>query len=135
MGAWGVGTFENDTACDFAADVIESSSLNKISAALERVLSSRTGDLQAPDAEEALAAADIIARLRGNFGPQSAYTNDVDRWAKSVKLSVSESLLDQARRSLLRILTPPSELLELWTESDQLKAWQSSVEELQHRLN
>jgi hypothetical protein len=134
MGAWGAGTFENDTACDFAAEVAETSDLKKIQAAFDRVLAVGSGYLDAPDAEEALAAADIVARLRGNFGPQTAYTESIDTWVKKRKLAISDDLVARARQSVARVAMPPSELLELWSESDQLSTWKSSIDELIGRL-
>lgn len=135
MGAWGTGTFENDTACDFAADVADSRDLTKIVSALDRVLASGPSYLEAPDAEEALAAAEIVARLRGKFGPQTAYTEDIDNWVKNNKLAVSDDLVNKARQAVNRVLTPPSELLELWADSDESAQWKSAVEDALSRLS
>ncbi len=60
MEAWGSGIFENDTACDFAASVAESDDLTALEEALDRVLAAEGKYLEAPDAEEGLAAADIV---------------------------------------------------------------------------
>lgn len=134
MGAWGSGTFENDTACDFAAEVADNRDLAKIVSALDRALASGRSCLEAPDAEEALAAADIVARLRGNFGPQTAYTEEIDTWVKNYKLSVSDDLANKAREAVNRVITPPSELLELWAESDEAASWKSAVDSVLSRL-
>jgi hypothetical protein len=134
MGAWGVDVFDNDTACDYAASVAETSNLAKIEATISGVLHSGTKYLEAPDGEECLAAADIVARLRGNFGICNAYTEDIDRWVKSIKLLPSPDLLDKARRAVERVSTGPSELIDLWTQSDEFEAWKSSVDGLRQRL-
>ena len=47
-------TFENDTACDFAAEIAESSDFLSIHAALNRVLTPGSAYLEAPDAEKLL---------------------------------------------------------------------------------
>ncbi len=91
MGAWGVGTFENDDACDYAAEVASSSDLSKIEASLDVVRKAGGAYLEAPQAAEALAAADIVARLRGNFGKCDAYTEAVDKWAAKMKLTPSNA--------------------------------------------
>jgi len=91
----GSGTFENDTACDFAAEVADGHDLAKIVSALDRVLAPGPTYLEAPDAEEALAAAEIVARLRGNFGLQTAYTEEIDTWVKDCKLAVSDDLANR----------------------------------------
>src|SRR5437762_4290319 len=80
MGAWGSGIFENDTACDFAADVAESTGPALLEKALDRVIAVGGDYLEAPDAVEALAAADIVAHLRGNPGVQTSYTARIDVW-------------------------------------------------------
>jgi hypothetical protein len=134
MGAWGKGTFENDTACDFAANVAEENGLVVLEQALDRVLASETNYLEAPDAEEGLAAADIVARLNGSPGAQTAYTAKIDAWVERSKTTPSEALIEKARRSITRILTEPSELLELWRDSRDFEVWKSSVEEVSRRL-
>jgi hypothetical protein len=134
MGAWGVGTFENDTACDFAGEVAKGSSLAKVEAALDRVLKAGDKYLEAPDASEALAAADIVARLSGNFGDRTPYTEELDKWVERIKIAPSSALLDKARRSIERVLAEPSELLELWQESGEFELWKQSVDGVLVRL-
>jgi|SRR5215471_913404 len=134
MGAWGVGTFENDTACDYALEVAETSNLSKLESTLDHALASDKAYLEAPRAEEALAAADIIARLRGRFGARDAYTEKIDEWVGRVGLSPSDEVVEKARRCVTRVMTQPSELLDLWTESDEVASWRSSAEELLRRL-
>ncbi len=134
MGAWGIGIFENDTACDFAATVAEGNGLLVLENALDRVLAAETNYLEAPDAEEGLAAADIVARLKGRPGAQTAYTAKIDAWVQRSKATPSEVLIEKARRSIARILTEPSELLELWQDTADFEVWKSSVEEVSRRL-
>jgi Domain of unknown function (DUF4259) len=134
MGAWGMGIFENDTACDFAAAVAEGSGLLVLERALDRVLASETNYLEAPDADVGLAAADIVARLKGRPGAQTAYTAKIDAWVERSKSTPSEALIEKARRSIARILTEPSELLELWQDSADFEVWKSGVEDVSRRL-
>lgn len=134
MGAWGVGTFENDYACDFAAEVAASSSLLRVEGALDSILKVGNEYLEAPDACEALAAAEIVARLSGRSGEKSAYTEEIDKWVARIKLVPSSELLDKARRSVARITMEPSELLDLWTESEEGEAWKGSVNDLLARI-
>jgi hypothetical protein len=76
-----------DTTCDSLQKSRIAVTLRKLTE-LDRALESGTSYLEAPDAEETLAAADIVARLRGNFGIPNAYTEDIDRWAKNSKFAV-----------------------------------------------
>jgi hypothetical protein len=134
MGAWGPGVFENDTACDFASAVADGGGIPALALALDRVLSSEGDYLEAPDAAEGLAAAEIIARLRGSPGKETAYTASIDAWIKGLQTTASDELIEKAKRSIVRILTEPSELLELWAASDDFDGWKCSVEDLSKRL-
>jgi len=135
LGAWGVGTFENDTACDYAAEVADGKDLSRIEATLDAVLAAGATHLEAPDAEEALAAADIIARLGGRFGQRDAYTATIDEWITRIKLQPSKQLVEKARGSIARIMKEPSEIVDLWRDSDEFEMWKSSVEDLTARLS
>ena len=53
MGTWGIGVFENDTACDFAGDVAEGGDVASLETALDHVLAIGGGYLEASDAAEA----------------------------------------------------------------------------------
>ena len=134
MGAWGTGVFDNDTACDWAGELVESSDLSRIETTLDNVLQAGSGYLEAPEAEEALAAAEVVARLQGNWGVRDVYTAPVDEWVEENNLVPPEDLTQKAIRAIDRILAPPSELLELWEETgDDLKAWKASLDDLRSR--
>lgn len=62
MGAWGTGVFENDAAGAFAVAVAGGGGVAALEAALDRVLAAGDVYLEAPQAEEAIAAAEIVAR-------------------------------------------------------------------------
>jgi hypothetical protein len=134
MGAWGVGVFENDTACDYAAEITETTSTAKLESTLDRILTAGGSSPDSPECEEALAAADIIARLKGRFGDRTAYTEEIDKWVERVKLAPSDTLVEKARRTITRIVTGPSELHDLWSESGELESWKSSLEGVLQRL-
>jgi hypothetical protein len=134
LGAWGLGVFENDTAFDFAADVAEGGGVSAIAQALDRVLSSEGEYLEARHAEEGLAAAEIVARLKGNPGPETAYTASIDTWIKGSQMLVPDELVDKARRSVMRILAEPSELVDLWAPSEEFDDWKRDVEAVLERL-
>jgi Domain of unknown function (DUF4259) len=135
MGTWGVGSFENDNAVDWTYDLEGKSDLSFIEATLDKVLNLGASYLEAPDAEECIAAADAVARLSGQFGVRDAYTTSIDNWVSQVSVKPSSQLREKARRALDRILQQPSELLELWEESADTKAWKDSVMALASRLS
>jgi hypothetical protein len=101
---------------------------------LDKVIESGEEYLEAPEASEAIAAAEVVARLQGHFGIRDAYTESVDEWVAAHPLSVSTALVQRAHAALDRILTPPSELLELWEESEEFEAWKGTITELKNRI-
>ena len=90
--------------------------------------------MEAPEAEEALAAAEVVARLQGNWGPRNAYTETVDAWVERTALEVSEGVVTKAKTVIKRVLATPSELLELWQEAPEFEAWKALVEQLVERV-
>jgi Domain of unknown function (DUF4259) len=133
MGTWGPGVFENDAASDFASDVINGGGVPALARAIDRVLALKSNYLEAPDSQEGLAAAEVIARLSGNPGQQAGDTASIDAWVRG-QAKVPDELIKKAKRSVTRILTEPSELLELWMDSDEFDDWKRSMEELAQRL-
>jgi hypothetical protein len=134
MGAWGHGTFDNDTACDFGAAVADGGGIPLVAQTLDRVLSCGDDYLEVSDGEEGLAAAEIVARVKGSRGVETAYTESIDTWIKRARPSVSADVIDKAKRAIARILADNSELVEVWAESNEFDAWKGSVEALQARL-
>ena len=135
MGRWGFGIFENDTACDFKYLVVDGGGLVPIEQALDRVVSAGDRYLEVSEADEALAAADIIARLLGSFGQQDAYTEDIDAWVKDSPAKVSPTLVEKALQAIQRILV---EHLKIMAENDEdtedFADWKREVNALTDRL-
>lgn len=134
MGTWDVGTFDNDVAADWAYELEGQSDTNFLSATLARVLDTGPEYLDSDIASEGLAAAEVVARLRGNWGPRTAYSETVDNWVESHPGQPSTQLVEQAISVIDRIMTPPSELLELWSETDEIARWRDAVAGLRQRL-
>jgi len=135
MGAWGIGSFENDTAVDWTSGLEGKSDLLYIEAAFDKVLAAGANYIEAPDAVEAIAAAEAVARLQGKFGTRDAYTETVDNWVRSISAKPTLELVSKARLVLARIQEPPSKLLELWSESAQAENWHGSLSELASRFD
>lgn len=134
MGAWDTGIFDNDTACDWACGLKDAHDRALIERTLDAVLDVGDDYLEAPEAEEALAAAETLARLLGRGSVRNAYTEAVDAWVAAYPGRPSPELLDKARRAVARVLGADSELRELWEDSDDADAWRQAVEDLQARL-
>ncbi|MGO4477200.1 DUF4259 domain-containing protein [Massilia sp. 2TAF26] len=134
MGAWSHESFGNDDACDWAAQLDEYDDLSLVEATLDTVLEAGDDELEAPEASEAIAAAEVVARLQGNPGTADALPEELDAWVERIRLLPSADLAAKARRALDRVLAGPSELMELWDESGESEAWQASVRELKDRI-
>src|SRR5262245_7465737 len=104
MGAWGTGIFDNDTACDWAYDLAESNDLSLIESAFDKVLNVGAEYLDADEAQEALAAAEAIARLKGNWGIRDGYTETMDKWVETTGLAPPQDLIEKAHKAIERVL-------------------------------
>jgi len=134
MGAWDTDPFGNDTAVDWASSLEESEGLELIEETLAKIEDADDDYIEAPDAEEAIAAADTLARLKGKFYVKNSYTEAVDDWVDEQQLTVPEDLVDLAIHAIDRIQSEPSELLEQWEETDDFKAWKKHLSDLKKRL-
>jgi len=72
MGAWGIGSFDNDDAVDWAYELGESQGTELLVATLEAI--GPEDHLEAPDCSIALAAAEVVAALSGLNRP--GYSGD-----------------------------------------------------------
>lgn len=133
MGAWGIGSFENDDACDFLAEVMENGDLSLLREVLDNVLTS-TEYVEAPDASQAIVAAEVIAAALGRPTLAAQRNEGLSNWLSRIRPSIDRELNAQARDALTRILAPNSELRELWEEGDDFPEWQAAVAELDQQL-
>ena len=142
MGTWANDPFGNDCSCDWAFDLVKKGNtglfgkpgLSFIKATLEKALSSGQENLEAPDADEGIAAADTVARLRGHFYERNAYTQKLDDWVAKEKKADHQQLADLAVKVIERTQSPPSELLDLWEESGEAENWKQQMAALRERL-
>ena len=133
MGAWVIGNFDNDAAGDWAFELEECSDLTAIENAIEAVFKYQYLDVDT--ACEALAAIDTLARLRGNFGQQTPYTENVDEWVSTQKLTPPDALIQKAVKAAQIIMSEGSEVYELWSETEALDAWKKEVEDVIKRVS
>jgi hypothetical protein len=134
MGAWDLGPFDNDTAADFSGqldDAAESERENLVRGALTEVLD-EDGYLDQDLASEAVAAAALIAaQCPGGTPVDTAYgpNEPLPRF--------SAELRALAVRALDRVVTEPSELMELWeevTEDGTPNPWHTTITDLRNVL-
>jgi hypothetical protein len=130
MGRWGYQIFDNDFACDFVLGVVGGGGLVAIEGALDRLLSSGDRDLETWEADEGLAAADIVARLLGSFGQRDAYTAMIDAWVKGSPAAASTAMVEKARQAIRRILAEHDK----YEHSEEFDEWEREVNALMERL-
>jgi hypothetical protein len=133
MGAWGVLAFDDDHANDWAYGLDDADDLSLVESALKAVEDADVY-LEAPEATAALAACEVLARLKGQPGYKNAYTKKVDDWVAAHPFKPSGVLVEQALATINRILGDNSELRDLWSNSDENERWLASVEDLRQRL-
>ncbi len=131
MSAWGFGSFENDDAADWVADLVEMNDETLIDEAFERALEAKSGYVEAPEASCALAAAEVVAALRGK--PAIELPEEVRGWVEG-KGAPSDERLKSARQAVAAV-RKTSELRDLWEEQEELEDWEPVVQDLERRLS
>ncbi|MFF9131520.1 DUF4259 domain-containing protein [Streptomyces sp. NPDC014776] len=129
MGAWDAGPFDNDTAADFSGTLDEAAADARagiIHDTLTRVIDT-VGYLEAPESEEAVAAAALVAAQR----PEGEPVDSV--YGQEEPLPDLTGLRDLALQALDRVMTEPSELMDLWDESDG-GPWRAHIRNLRNVL-
>ena len=132
-GAWDTGSFDNDDALDWVWELSDSDDLTLIRATLQTA--AETSDyLEAPTASMAIAAAEVVAALRGK--PRSELPDEVTEWVQAHQVAPGDDLLKTARTAIENIKKDDSsELAQLWADSDELeKVWRNDLDELLQRL-
>lgn len=130
MGTWGKKAFENDTASDWVWMLQESDGDTVLLEALTKEPDPE-GGFEAPDSEEGLAAAEVVAALKGYPSPD--LPKEVTEWVEKNKGTKIDHLIPLALQMIDSTLEQ-SELLELWSESDDLENWKALVLDLRARL-
>lgn len=98
MGAWGIGPFENDSALDFVSEIIDGGGIKRIESAINFAVEAKGAYLEAPEAEEALAAAAILGMLKNPAARPGYVPDDLILWlAKQKQLRPSYLDLRAAR--------------------------------------
>jgi hypothetical protein len=132
MGAWGAGSFENDDALDWLAELSDSGDIDTLRETLETALACEPEEREVDVASPALAAAEVVAAALGR--PLSNLPEQVSPWVEEQDAQALRKLASLARKTVSAIKTG-SELRQLWEESDALREWLAQVEELERRLS
>jgi hypothetical protein len=132
MGAWGSGSFENDDASDWLGDFCDDPDKELISGALSTVAEMDAGEyLEAPDCSVGIAAAEVVAALKG--APNPDMPDDAKECVSGLRVKADPGMVSLALRAVERIRTD-SELKELWEESENPAEWYAAIGNLEVRL-
>ena len=145
MAAWGAGSFENDVASEWAAELADGGGVEMVRDALATAARCPSDEeLESDDGAAALAAAEVVAAAAGrplkavamgSSGPHAL------AWAASHAGVGQDDFVDLALEALDRVEGAASELAELWSAEDSPGAgasgreWHSEVEDLRNRLS
>lgn len=136
MGSWDVGSFGNDAAADWVFELEEAEDLSVVESALNSVIEEAESDnyVESPTGCEAVAACEVIARLKSNFGKRDAFSEGVDNWVANHVITPDTDLIAKALRVLGIVRSEQSELYQLWKESDSFADWEASIDDLLSRV-
>jgi hypothetical protein len=136
MGAWGAETFANDDAMDWVAELEAAPDLRVLRAALDAAAEDDGEYLDAPVGSVALAAAEVVAALRGR--PAAELPEEVGGWVAAHRAAPEAELVGLAARAVDAVAGEPSrsELRALWDEAapEDRDAWRAGVADLRRRL-
>ncbi|MFZ6874080.1 DUF4259 domain-containing protein [Undibacterium sp. Di27W] len=101
-GAWGPGSFENDTALDWVASCIRKPGIAALEAALTLPAQSQT--IEDDDGIPAIAAAEVVAAAMGK--PARQLPAELRDWLVRQTRTDILKLLPKAKAALIRIKNP-----------------------------
>lgn len=131
MGAWGHGSFDNDSALDWLGALAERDA-SFLGDTLDAVAGADDGN--SPEVDEssaALAAAELVAAALGQG--HERLSENAASWLKTHASTARRVGAERALRAL-QIVFHNSELRELWDENGSDTAWHADVRELIRRL-
>ncbi|MHA3770522.1 DUF4259 domain-containing protein [Verrucomicrobiota bacterium sgz303538] len=133
MGSWGILPFENDDALDWVWELEDAENFSVLEDALAHVASATDEEyVEAAEAEEALAAAEVVAALLGK--KLGILPEAVSIFLERNRGKAPDAkLVSLAIKAVQRVRTS-SELKELWEESDDAEKWEAAMDDLLTRL-
>jgi len=126
MGAWGIHFDECDGALDFLGEVGDDRNWAAVGARIAEFISS--GGYE--DAEEAIAALELVAAALGHPSPR--LSPELTTWAETHAQDAPQ--LKAQSLEAIDLISNQSELSELWAEADEGDAWLATIADLKTRL-
>lgn len=140
MSAWGPGSFDNEIASEWAADLSDGGGLEMVRESLRTAALCPLDEyLESDEGAEALAAAEVVAASGGrpvrSVGMGTAGPHAL-AWGKAHKGAGSDVMVELAQAAVERVSGPESELVELWGAATEQEArdFYAELEDLRARL-
>ncbi len=133
MGAWGVHSFQNDSASDWVYDLEDSDGFEFLEKTLLETIA-QTDYLEAPEGCYGVAAAETVACLLGHRPSNGLLNSTLKDWLGEQSEPPPPHLVELSLKALDRVESHPSELLELWEEGGNFEEWTASLVDLRRRL-
>ena len=134
MGAWGVGTFENDDAVDWIAALVAKAKFDVLERTLRRVATLKQSEyLDARLASESLVATEVVAALKGR--PSTYAPIELIEWSRARFASANIESLTMLGIQALRRIKRASELRDLHEEVQSVSTWNTVLDDLETRLS
>jgi uncharacterized protein DUF4259 len=133
MGAWAIGPFDNDAAADWVGGLAAAIPNTFVSTFRPVIAIEFDLYLEEPEASEAIAAAEVVAAMRGYPGDAVRDRPEVLAWAEQHVEWASTDLVDEAVSAVERVQAA-SELRDLWAESEDFESWVAGLDDLLSRL-
>lgn len=131
MGAWSHEPFGNDQACDWAAELAESTGFAIIEKAFDQVIADQNEEfIDADTVCEAHAAAEVLAHILGQGTENLDFLGDISGWIEKLPAQPSAALIQKALNALNISTQENSELNELWQESGNYAEWTQNIDAL-----
>jgi len=135
MGSWSTSASGNDAALDWLAELVESRGWAMVDEALSAVLGVGDDYLDEQTCQEAIAACEVVAWVLGQPGETDEDTDDLEEWIADQEMEPDTNRAKKAKRVLDRVFNEPSELREVWEESDDFEEWKKDLADLKDRLS
>ncbi len=132
MGAWGLGSFDNDEAADYVVELLGAASAEVLTRALKGVVESIHEYVETSECERGIAAAEVVAAMNGS--PSTELPEEAAAWGAAHRAELSPEMVSLALTAVGRI-RECSELKDLHIDSEQVEPWLAHLDELETRLS
>jgi hypothetical protein len=130
VGTWGLGTFEDDIACDWLEDLHDSDPIAFFTACL---------DLEGIEELDYLACIGVVCTAEilcaHTAQPRQSLPESAKAWLVNHRELALNGFLPSCVTGLYRVIDPTSEMSMRWEDGvENFEAWKNHILDLHHRL-